>query len=80
MTKQTTLTRGYVKQRVDDSTFKVMEILFAVYPDGRVLEAEECERNYGFREGRVWKNSDRAHADILADKDIEFIGNYAMPA
>lgn len=74
------LCKGYATSRIDYAAGEILETLFAVYPDGRVAQSVECARHSSFLENRTWNASSKTAADIRADPEIEFIGNYYMPA
>jgi len=68
------LIRGFAKIDYD----KREEILFAVFPNGLILESPPIATpNFHFnRPGRIWKKSAVA---LYAVNDFTFLGNYEAP-
>ena len=69
------LCKGFMNSYIKGE--EILEVLYAILPNGDVLESEESKKGVSFLAGKVYKVSEIPAYKVVAD--FEFIGNYPIP-
>ena len=75
---RTDLCTGHASTRIDYEKSIILETIYAICPDGRVLESNEVERSGSFSQGRTWSLSGKSAQEVQGT--IEYIGKYPTPS